>query len=48
MPIIPARRGQHCGDRHQGADKSEIVNDAVSCKPDAKHGDGKNNDADQD
>ena len=48
MPIVPARGAVHSGDCHKYAGGSEMVVDAVSDEPDAKHGDGKNDDANQD
>ena len=48
MSVIQTRGAVHRGDRNQGAGEAEIVDDAVSYEPDAKHGDGKNQDADQD
>jgi hypothetical protein len=48
MPLIQTRGAVHRGDCHHGAKKAEVVDNAVSGEPDAKHGDGKNHDADQD
>ncbi|MCA6114241.1 hypothetical protein J6524_04765 [Bradyrhizobium sp. WSM 1738] len=38
----------HEGNHREAGEGAEIVNDAVREEPDTKHGDGKNDDADED